>query len=48
MDVMAIDRTDVLETELLEKHATNHAGFHSLLDLGKESFGGITEQRQAV
>ena len=48
LDVVAVDRADVAEVELLEQHAAVQAGFDRFLDLGQESLGRIAEQGHLV
>jgi hypothetical protein len=44
-DVVAVDRAEVVEAEILEKHAAVQAGFGGFLELGQEAFSRIAQQR---
>ncbi len=45
-NAMAVDRTNVVETQLLEEHSAVQTSFHRILDQRQESLHRIADQRQ--
>ena len=47
-DVVAVDRPDVAEAEVLEEHAAQQAGLDGVLDLREEPLDRVADHRHAV
>ena len=46
--VVAVDRADVAEAELLEEHAAVQAGLDAVLELRQEPLDRVADQRHLV